>query len=255
MKNPAGRRLPLSLPRTLICDVLHFARKVPTVPVERRMHLAEVVAARQKANPRPSWVAIFAKAFALVAATRPELRRCYMGFPWPHLYEHPVSVASVAFERRYRDEDAVLFAPVRRLDTRGLLEIDEKLRYYKTTPVEKVTPFRRALRTARLPRPLRRFVMWFGLNAWGRKRSHYLGTFGVSVYAGLGAASLHPLSPLTCTLNYGVIGLDGSVNVRLIYDHRVMDGSTVARALDEMEGVLKNEILAELRYFEALDAA
>ena len=57
-----------------------------------------------------------------------------------------------------------------------------------------------------------------------------MGTFGVSVYSALGAESLHPLTPLTTALNYGVIQENGDVTVRVIYDHRVMDGATVARA-------------------------
>ena len=69
------------------------------------------------------------------------------------------------------------------------------------------------------------------------------------------AASLHPLSPITTVLNYGVIADDGSVNVRIIYDHRVFDGATVARALAEMERVLNCEILAELRYLRSIEAA
>ena len=73
------------------------------------------------------------------------------------------------------------------------------------------------------------------------------GTFGVSVYSGLGAESLHPLSPLTATLTYGVIDPNGNVDVRLIYDHRVLDGADVARALGELEGVMNEEILQELR--------
>jgi hypothetical protein len=73
-----------------------------------------------------------------------------------------------------------------------------------------------------------------------------MGTFGVSVYSGLGAESYNHLTPLTSTLNYGVIGADGRVNVRVIYDHRVLDGSTVARALARLEDVLNDEILAEI---------
>lgn len=250
-----GRWLRLSTPRRLICDLMHFARKVPTVPVERRMQLAAVAAARRRAAPRPSWCAIFTKALAFVAAARPELRRAYMSFPWAHLYEHPQSVASVAFERQLDDTDAVLFAPLRGPESRGLHEIDTWLKRCKEMPVEKVPAFRRGLAISRLPLPLRRFVWWFGLNVWGRKRAHYMGTFGVSVYGGLGAASLHPLSPLTTVLNYGVIDANGGVDVRLVYDHRVLDGATVARALEDMERVLNGEILAELRYFQAVDAA
>jgi hypothetical protein len=74
-----------------------------------------------------------------------------------------------------------------------------------------------------------------------------MGTMGLSAYSGLGAESLHPLSPLTTTLNYGVIGADGAVDVRIVYDHRVLDGSTVAGALAALDEVLSGDILAELR--------
>jgi pyruvate/2-oxoglutarate dehydrogenase complex dihydrolipoamide acyltransferase (E2) component len=45
------------------------------------------------------------------------------------------------------------------------------------------------------------------------------------------------------------------VDVRLTYDHRVLDGGTVARALADLERYLTHELLAELRYLEAVDAA
>lgn len=251
MRQPTGRSLRLSLPRRFICDLIHFAHNVPTVPVERHMKLAIVVAARQSARPRPSWCAIFTKAYAMTAARHPALRRAYLCLPTPHLYEHPISVASVAIERRYGEEDAVFFAPFRRPDDRSLADLDTELRQRKDAPLESVGAFRRALKLSALPRPIRRFVWWIGLNAWGRKRAHYMGTFGVSVYAGLGAASLHPLSPLTTTLNYGVIDDQGNVDVRVIYDHRVMDGSTVARALADLEEILCSEIVAELRLMKS----
>jgi hypothetical protein len=255
MPEATGRNIPLSLPRRFICDLVHFARKVPTVPVQRRMNLAPLVAVRQAAQPRPSWCAIFTKAYAFVAAARPELRRAYLSFPWPHLYEHPISVASVAVERDYGGEQAVFFGHLRSPEQQGLLELDAHLRQLKEAPIESVGLFRRVLYTSRLPRPLRRALWWIGLNVSGSKRAKHLGTFGVSVYSGLGAASLHPLSPLTTALNYGVIQPDGSVDVRLIYDHRVLDGSTIARALLDLERVLTNEIVVEMRYFQALDAA
>jgi hypothetical protein len=255
VSQPKGRNLSLSLPRRFICDLLHFARRVPTVPVQRRMNLAAVVEARQAAVPRPSWPAIFTKAYAFVCAARPELRRCYLSFPRPHLYEHPISVASIAVERRLGDEDAVLFGHVNAAERLSVTELDLRLKAFKELPVDRVGAFRHALRVSSLPGPLRRLAWWFGLNVFGRKRAHFLGTYGVSTYAGLGAASLHPLSPLTTTLNYGVIDAAGQVDVRLIYDHRVMDGSTVARALQDLERVLQCEMLAELRYLRAVEEA
>jgi hypothetical protein len=102
------------------------------------------------------------------------------------------------------------------------------------------------LAVARLPRPVRRLLLWLGLNL-SRTRPGQFGTFGLSSYSALGAESLHPLSPLTTTLNYGVIDPDGSVTVRLVYDHRVTDGATIARALARLEAVLTGEVLDELR--------
>ena len=85
--------------------------------------------------------------------------------------------------------------------------------------------------------------MWVGLN-WGRQRANYFGTFQISVYSALGAESFNQLTPLTTLLNYGLIGHDGAVDVRVQYDHRVMDGATVARALGRLETLL-NGIVAE----------
>jgi hypothetical protein len=255
MPQPAGVNIPLSLPRRLMCDYLHFARQIPSVPVQRRMHLGQVVAARAATGLRPSWCGIFTKAYAFVTAARPELRRAYLAAPWPHLYEHPVNMTLVAVERKFGDEDAVFFARIRQPERLSLAEIDARLRRFKEQPLETVGDYRRMILINRFPRPLRRLLWWVGLNVWGRKRAAFLGTSGVTVYAGLGAASLHPLSLLTTTLNYGVIEPDGSVDVRIIYDHRVMDGATVARALADLEGVLTHEILAELRYLPPAEAA
>jgi hypothetical protein len=255
MSQPAGFRIPLSLPRRLICDYVHYARQIPTIPVQRRMRLADVVAARAAASARPSWAALFIKAFAFVTDAWPQLRRAYMRFPWPHLYQHPINMTSVAVERRFGEEEAVLFIHLRQPERLSLLEIDARLQHAKEAPLETIGSFRRVLFISRLPRPLRRLIWWIGLNVSGRKRAHFMGTSGVSTYAGLGAASLHPLSLLTSILNYSVIEADGSVDVRITYDHRVLDGGVVARALTDLERVLTHEILAELRYLPAADAA
>src|SRR5262245_6362147 len=142
MPQPHGRNLPLSLPRRFICDLVHFARKVPTVPVQRRMNLTTVQEARRLAQPRPSWSAIFTKAYGFVASSWPDLRRAYLSFPRPHLYEHPINVASIAFERRFGDEEGVFFASVRSPEKLGLAELDSQLRRFKEQPLEKIGSFR-----------------------------------------------------------------------------------------------------------------
>src|SRR5207237_228517 len=102
---------------------------------------------------------------------------------------------------------------------------------------------------------VRRLAWWSILHLSGYRRVRQLGTFGVTVYSSLGCESLHPLSPLPITLNYGVISPTGDVTVRLIYDHRVIDGIAVARALAELEQELKGPILDELRNEEVLTRA
>src|SRR5262249_30682347 len=153
---PAGRRLPLSLPRRWVADLLHFARKVPSIPVQRRMDLARVVAARHAAACRPGWAAVFAKAYALVAAEAPSLRQAYREWPRPHLYEYSESLASVAIERPYGGEPAVFFAQLRTPDRQDLLALDRHLRRFKTAPVGGVGEFRQLIRVSRLWRPVRR---------------------------------------------------------------------------------------------------
>lgn len=247
MTQERGRSMALSLPRRLICDLLHFARKIPSVPVQRRIDVARLREARAAVAVRPSWCSLFLKAYGLVAAQIPQLRRSYLSWPCPRLYEHPFNVASVSLRRNYRGEDAVFFAHFLTPEQQSLGDLESHLRHFKEAPIESIGLFRRALAISRLPRPLRRLLWWVGLNVSGHKRARRLGTFGLSVYSALGAESLHPLSPLTTTLNYGVLRSSGSLDVRLVYDHRVLDGATVAEALALLQQVLGDQVLPEVR--------
>jgi hypothetical protein len=241
-----GRAIRLSKSRRMVVDLLHFARAIPTVPVQRRMNLAALVAARAACRDRPRWTAIFAKAYAMVAAEQPVLRRAYVKLPWPQLYEYPVSMATVMFEREHEGEPALFSYLVRNPAALPLKALSDQLGRIADAPVDSVKDFRRNLSVSSLPRPLRRLIWWFGLNI-GRQRGNYFGTFGISVYSALKAESLHPLAPVTAVLNYGVIETDGAVNVRIIYDHRVMDGAVVARVLARLEEVLTGPLLEEVR--------
>jgi hypothetical protein len=241
-----GRRIPLSRARRLVIDFLHFAAGMPTVPVQRRIHLQPTIDARTALDARPAWTAIFVKAFAIVSAEQSELRRAFIKLPWRHLFEYPLPIASIAIERDFEGEKAVLIARIKDPAALDLPEITRRLRSFAQDPVDKLKHFRRALRMCRYPRLVRRMLWWYGLNS-GPWRMRHFGTYGVSVYSALGAESLHPLSPLTCILNYGVFSPDGNVDVRLVYDHRVTDGAVVARALARLEEVLAGPIVDELR--------
>ena len=211
MKYERGTTLPLSVPRQVVCDLLHFAKAVPTVPVQRVVDVGRLAALRARLPQRVGWCAVFTKAFALVGQEVPALRRAYLEYPRPRLYEHPVGVASVAVERDYEGEPGVFFTRIRRPDGLTLPAVEAALRSARERPVEDA--FARIIRGYRLPRVVRRAFLWYFLNVCGSRKAQSLGTFGVSTYSARGAESLHPLSPLTTTLNYGVVAPDGTVPV------------------------------------------
>lgn len=234
----------------MVIDLLHFAVAVPTVPVQRRMSLGPLVAARAACRERPRWTAIFAKGYALVAREFPHLRRAFIKIPWPHFYEYPVSIGNIYIEREYGGEPCLFSMLINDLETISLRQADRLLLHDATAPIDEIKKFRHALQISRLPRPLRRLLWWLGLNI-GRHRATYFGTFAISVYSALNAESLHPLTPWTTLLNYGVISSSGNVVVRITYDHRVMDGATVARVLARLEEILNTVVTDELKSLAA----
>jgi hypothetical protein len=240
-----GRAIRLLPSRRVQNDFLHFANKAPILPVQRRMALRSLVEARKACRHRPPWTALFLKAYAILAQETPELRRVYIGLPRPHLYEYPSSVGMIAVERQSAGQAQVFAGRIKDPASRSLAELVDILRYFNEAPLSEIKEFRRVLILGRLPWPLRRFLMWLALNI-GRRRVNLFGNFGLSVYSALGADSLRPLAPCTVVLNYGVIAADGTVDVRLNYDHRVMDGAIVARALQSFEKILTQTIVGEL---------
>jgi len=240
-----GRAIRLLPSRRVQNDFLHFAVKAPILPVQRRMALGTLVAARKACRHRPPWTVLFLKAYAVLAQQIPELRRVYVGLPRPHLYEYPSSVAMIAVERKAAEQMQVFVGRIKDPADRSLAELVEILRHFNEAPLSEIKEFRRVLILGRLPWPLRRFLMWLALNI-GPRRIKFFGNFALSVYSALGADSLRPLAPCTVVLNYGVIGTDGTVDVRFNYDHRVMDGATIARALQTLEKILTHDIIGEL---------
>lgn len=255
MSLPKGRWKSYSGMRGLVCDICRVAQSFPSVVIERRMKLRDVVAARDAAQPRPQWTAIFAKAFGLACREVPALLRSHVRLPWPHLYEHQSPVACITVERQYADEEAVFFAQLRHTDATPLVKIDAQLRRCRTEPVENIGNFRRAILLSRLPGWMRRLAMWSAANASGRWRELYLGTYTISSTASLGAGIVQLISPMTGTLHYGLFDERDELDMRLTFDHRVLDGATAARALTVMENHLHGAILTELRSFATLRAA
>jgi hypothetical protein len=232
--------------RWLVTDLMHFSAKVPSVTIERRMKLATMVEARRSCQPRPSWSAIFIKAYATIAAHTPELRTSFLTFPYARLYEHRSNIATMNIERVVNSEKVILQLQIRRPETRTLEEIDALIQHHKEAPVEGLRAYKRARHLSLTPWPIRRLIWWGGLNVFGRRRAHNFGTFGMTTVAAQGAGVLHIIPLLTSTIHYGLFDDAGHLDMRMSFDHRVLDGATAARALIQMEEVLLTHIVKEV---------
>jgi hypothetical protein len=243
-----GKAVKLSPRRRIVADFLYFAKKVPTVPVERQIHVAAVQAAHARCAEPPHWSAMFTKAFALAAREIPALRRTYLPFPVPHLYEYPVSVGNLAIERTFQGESAVSPLLIKDPAARALADISRAIDHAKSAPLAELKNLRRMLAIARLPWPLRRGLYATILNS-GRHRSNHLGTFGLSGFGPYGASPMRAIAPFTSFITYGPFER-GRLNLRGTFDHRVLDGTPMAQALVATEHALNTAILDELKSLE-----
>jgi hypothetical protein len=243
-----GRKIPLSLARKMIGDFVAVSQRIPLAHGERRIDiraLRAAVTAIQRRS-RPDWLPIFFKAYAIVAANRPALRRLFVRRPWPHLYEHPENVGSVVISRRLEGDDALLYLPIVAPEKLSLRDIEQLLKDASEKPINEIPAFRRQLRMGRLPGFCRRPLLRLGIDWTTRQRARRLGTFGMSVLASMGIANLATWVPWTTMIHYTPFDDAGSMLLRIAIDHRVLDGAEVAYALREMEEVLNRQILDEV---------
>ena len=244
-----GRRIALSPPRRLLTDLSHLSRGFPRATLLTRINVAALAEPRDLA--RIPWPVVFAKAYALVAAGSPPLRRVYVKLPWPHLYELPQSVASIIVERDWphdgdSGEKALFLGRLKAPDAATLPNLAARMLALKSAPIDSITDFRRALAIARLPLPLRLLLIWLSLNI-GRQVPNFMGSFAISALGSHGAAIVDTIPVWSSFLNYGPIAPDGGVDIYLSVDHRVIDGGPAARAIRALEAALNGPVLDELR--------
>ncbi|MCC7084740.1 MAG: hypothetical protein IT427_07005 [Pirellulales bacterium] len=237
--------MPISINRRLVHDGLSFARRVPLFPAEKWFELADVATIRKQVPQRISWAALFVKAYATTARHHPPLRQTYVRWPWPHVVEEPHSTAMVVVNRQYLGEDRICWGRLVHPEEQPLVELQRQLNAYQIDPVERI--FRQQLRLSRMPTPVRRALYWLNMNFGGRKRAKRLGTFTMSTLAGQGVLNRMHQTFLTTSLTYGPLDEQGRALVTLLCDHRVVDGMVAARALGELEAVLKGAIATELK--------
>ena len=241
-----SRYVGLTLPRRLMRDVLQCTPTPHIVGVTRFINVAAVAVARRAHQPSIAWGAIFLKAVALAAERFPELRRSYMPLPWPHFYEHPDCVAAIVVEREWQGEPVVFADQILTPDQKPLLELDRTLRSLKELPVEAVGGYRRVLRIAGYPWPLRWLLLRLALYGSGRLRSRYIGTFVVNSIPVRRFYTTQSRTLPAIAFFYGPIEPNGEMPVSVYFDHRVIDGVRISRLLSAIMTALNHEIIAEL---------
>lgn len=245
-----GQRSALSAARKVVVETMYHSSKLSLLPCSKEINVAPLVMARTRSANPPSWTALFIKAYGLTSQIHRELRQTAVAWPWLHIYEHPRSNAVLPVERDHNGERVVFMAKVMRPEVHTLAEIDELLRYFRDTPVEKISYFRQWMRLGKIPWLLRRFVFWQTLYLSGFKKAKRFGTFAISSVGSMGAEIDHAWTPLSTYFTFGPISATGDCTVRIIFDHRVMDARTVARCLVTLEEVLNTTILCEMQTAE-----
>jgi len=243
---------PLSTGRRYIADLSWLSLRVPRCILRAQLDVPRALAARRAlAAPRPAWPMIFAKAFALVAADRPALRRIHATLPIPRLLELPQAIGCIMVERRHADGPMVMAARFLDMATTPLPTLCAELAWAQSARVRDYRPAYRILRMLYLPWPIRRLILRWSL-ATARPLLRYGGTFAVSSVGRQGASIVDSVSPLPVFLTFGPIDPAGRVEVFLAFDHRVMDGSDGAEALRALQAAIEGPVAAEL---EALSRA
>lgn len=245
------RWLPTGMPvhRALVSDLMWLHRSMPTVSQTKTFNLRELRLAREACPRRVSWAIAFLRAYALTSVEFPSLRRTYISWPWPHLYEHPEAIGNLVVSREANGESWLFFAPIASAESFSLDRQQGLLERYQSGPVEEV--FKNQVRLAHYPFFVRRLMWWLRFHFSSSKRIKRLGTFALTTVARHGVSILDPRAPVTSTLTYGPISDTDQCDVTISYDHRVMDGKEVAEILCATECIMQTQLVQEFHELAA----
>ena len=241
-----GRSLGMPKSRRTVTDLLRLTSRVPAHTQLCKLSIPDVVIARQATAIRIGWPVVMFRAYANVCADMAELRRVFVRWPRPRIYEHPVSVGRMTVAREIDGEEWVVLSKVEDPANLTLEELQADLDALRTGFVDEVPIVQRQLRLASMPGIIRRLA-WSTVEWSGAWRTKWLGTYGLTTVSSLGVLATAPPVFAGTMMSFGPISEDGDIDVVLAYDHRVVDGSTVAKALVALERELNTRILAELQ--------
>ena len=231
----------------MVEDIIRMANKTPLAAFVGDYDAGLVAKFRRHSRPKISWNVLYMKAYACVCQQNSALRQSFVKFPWGHLYEHDQNVCMMTIAREHEGEERLFFARFNRPESRSLVELQEHYDYYRKAPIEEIKQFRHQIQFAKAPKMVRRLAWWALFNLVPQKRASHMGTFGISIsgYKGCYAAT-HHLGTNTTILGVDPLPKNGVSRIVLTFDHRVIDGTPVTRALQQLHHMLTTTIKVEL---------
>jgi hypothetical protein len=242
---PRSSSVPLQ--RRWVSDIMHFGKKSHCVGCKWVINVAPTAAARKSRNPPVSWVAIWVRTIALAGQKWPELRMCYLPYPWPRMYLHPFTVATFVVERQWNGVPAVFFDTLKNPETLSITAIEQNFRGLREFPVESIGAFRRLIRISKLPFLLRRCLWSIGFYWSGRLRTKYLGSFSVNFIRAPRFSVAQTVTPISFSLWFSLVDPNGDMTAHLLWDHRLLDAMTADLLVHDLEAIMNGAVAAELR--------
>lgn len=242
-----GKRIKLSNGRRLVEDIIEIANQTPLAAFAGDYDAGLVEKFRRYTRPKISWNVLYMKAYACVCAQNPALRQLYVGLPWGHLYEHKRNVCMMTIAREHEGQERLFFARFNEPENRSLVDLQKHYDHYRKAPIEEIKQFRHQIKFANCPKFLRRLAYWTLFNFFPMKRASHMGTFGISISGYKGCyAETHHLGTNTTILGVDPLPKNGVSRLVLTFDHRVMDGTPVTKALQQLHHFMTTAIKVEL---------
>ena len=231
-------------------DLMHFARKLPSIPMQRRMKLDDLIAARRLSAPAGRLVRDLSESLRDHLGRAPRVTPgLTCRFPGRISTSNPGNIATFAARSEPTTAKKAVFL------AQGSPPRDRQAGRpgYRRPPIQGRPDRQRRFLSPGLvgqsPSPAGAAVALVGGGSMstvccGRSRLWHV-QHQRRRLAGGGQPGCQLSAADDDAEDYGVFLPDGSIDVRLTYDHRVLDGANVAQALAAMEEVLNGEILPE----------
>lgn len=247
MINTVGRA---SVPATMFYDI--------------DMTCAEALRSRFEAlGQKITVTAVLLKSIAIAQRKHPATRTIML--PNGGLIQLNKIEAQFTVERFVDGGPALFFGTIKDPETKPLSEITRELHRCGTEPIENIPQLAIQSRFSKYPSLIRQIILFIGMRV-PKIRIHYMGaTFGFSSLGKYGCKSMISPSVITSMFCAGQvverpIAVEGKVEIHpmltlvLNFDHRVLDGATSARfindIIDLLLGGLEKHVAEELELLE-----